>query len=174
MQLAKNTSEISGGTQYDEAKTVTIPTMSATDKLRLRVYISINTVCENVTFYPMIRPASIQDDTYVPYGMSNAELTEKVAPISVKTEYLGASSTGEHTYSLTSGRTYFVIVSKINSTVKDSNSAFIVVPYTTAGRETLTSIVNNTSYVEASISQTTLTLTTKADYMSVMIMEITT
>lgn len=31
----------------------------------------------NITFYPMLRSASITDDTYVPYGMSNAELTAK-------------------------------------------------------------------------------------------------
>lgn len=30
----------------------------------------------NLTFYPMLRVTAIQDDTYVPYGMSNAELTK--------------------------------------------------------------------------------------------------
>ena len=33
----------------------------------------------NTTFYPMIRPASIQDDTYVPYSMTNKQLTDCVA-----------------------------------------------------------------------------------------------
>ena len=32
----------------------------------------------NLTVYPMIRPASIQDDTYVPYSMTNQELTEEL------------------------------------------------------------------------------------------------
>lgn len=35
------------------------------------------TTLNNATFYPMLRYASIQDDTYVPYGMSNAELTAR-------------------------------------------------------------------------------------------------
>jgi hypothetical protein len=32
-------------------------------------------IVSNRTVYPMIRPASIQDDTYVPYAMTNRELT---------------------------------------------------------------------------------------------------
>ena len=34
----------------------------------------------NFTFYPMIRPASITDDTYVPYAMTNRELTQELRP----------------------------------------------------------------------------------------------
>ena len=34
----------------------------------------------NDVFYPMLRLASDPDDTYVPYVMTNKELTEKVAP----------------------------------------------------------------------------------------------
>ena len=43
-----------------------------------RVYIRINSgqTCNNLVFKPMIRPASIADDTYVPYAMTNRELTE--------------------------------------------------------------------------------------------------
>lgn len=33
----------------------------------------------DVTVYPMLRYAAIKDDTYVPYAMTNRELTEKVA-----------------------------------------------------------------------------------------------
>lgn len=36
----------------------------------------------NLVFKPMIRPASIKDDTYVPYAMTNRELTEEVDAIS--------------------------------------------------------------------------------------------
>lgn len=42
-----------------------------------RVLFNAGATLNNVTFYPMLRDASIQDDTYVPYGMSNAELTVK-------------------------------------------------------------------------------------------------
>lgn len=35
----------------------------------------------NLTFYPMLRIAAIQDDTYVPYGMSNSELTKQLGTI---------------------------------------------------------------------------------------------
>ena len=36
----------------------------------------------NLTFYPMLRPASIKDDTYVPYSMTNREITPYVQAIS--------------------------------------------------------------------------------------------
>lgn len=39
----------------------------------------------DVTVYPMLRYASISDDTYVPYAMTNLELTEKVADTGWKT-----------------------------------------------------------------------------------------
>ena len=39
----------------------------------------------DVTVYPMLRYASIKDDTYVPYAMTNRELTEKVVDTGWKT-----------------------------------------------------------------------------------------
>ena len=39
----------------------------------------------DVTVYPMLRYASIKDDTFVPYAMTNRELTEKVADTGWKT-----------------------------------------------------------------------------------------
>lgn len=36
------------------------------------------TLSQDVTFYPMIRDARITDPTYVPYAMTNRELTEKI------------------------------------------------------------------------------------------------
>lgn len=43
-----------------------------------RIRIQQGQVCNNLTFYPMIRDARISDDTYVPYAMTNQELTKKV------------------------------------------------------------------------------------------------
>lgn len=45
------------------------------------LYVKSGTTLNNVTFYPMIRLASNLDDTYVPYAMTNRELTDKVTPI---------------------------------------------------------------------------------------------
>lgn len=41
-------------------------------------------VINNLTFYPMLRLASIKDPTYVPYAMSNRELTEKVQDLLIR------------------------------------------------------------------------------------------
>lgn len=38
-----------------------------------------DTQFDNVIVYPMLRDAAIEDDTYVPYGMSNAEITGKLS-----------------------------------------------------------------------------------------------
>ena len=42
----------------------------------LRIRITSGATVNNQTFYPMIRLASITDDTYVPYAETNYQLTQ--------------------------------------------------------------------------------------------------
>lgn len=56
-------------------------TDTLTSEVRLFVY-SGQTV-DNLTFYPMIRKASVTDDTYVPYGGSNVDTRLKVVETTV-------------------------------------------------------------------------------------------
>lgn len=46
------------------------------------IQIPTGTTLTNATFYPMIRLATDTDDTYVPYAMTNKELTEMMIPSS--------------------------------------------------------------------------------------------
>lgn len=55
-----------------------------TDVSLLKIVIAPNTTVTNLTFKPMIRLASIQDDTYYPYAKTNRELTENVNVIDGK------------------------------------------------------------------------------------------
>lgn len=68
-----------GGTakycNYTNGGVVSVP---CTGNMSLWIYCFANRTFNNFTIKPMLRDASIQGDTYVPYGMSNAELTEKV------------------------------------------------------------------------------------------------
>jgi len=51
--------------------------VQSSDASYMRVDIVVpNGATVSGTFYPMIRPASIQDNTYVPYAMTNRELTD--------------------------------------------------------------------------------------------------
>lgn len=52
------------------------------DYIGVSIYILSGTVCDNLVLKPMIRPASIADDTYVPYSMTNRELTDMMPHIS--------------------------------------------------------------------------------------------
>lgn len=45
------------------------------------VYVASGKTIDNVTIYPMLRLASDPDDTYVPYAMTNRELTEAISNI---------------------------------------------------------------------------------------------
>lgn len=67
-----NNSWSASGKDYGDGKTVT------GEITRWAITIRSGYTADNLTFYPMLRDASIQDDTYVPYGMSNAELTEEL------------------------------------------------------------------------------------------------
>ena len=57
------------------------------------VYIRIasGTTVNNLIFKPMIRPASITDDTYVPYAATNRKLTTKIGTITLENGYTNAS-----------------------------------------------------------------------------------
>lgn len=46
------------------------------------LYVTSGTTVNNVTVYPMLRPASIEDGSYVPYSMTNREMTPYVQAIS--------------------------------------------------------------------------------------------
>lgn len=64
---------LNGSTQYITDKTFTIPNNS----IDIKVYIHVNSnYSGNVTVYPMIRLASITDDTYQPYAETNLQLTQ--------------------------------------------------------------------------------------------------
>ena len=67
------------GTNYysDTGDGVEIP--AGTYRVFILIY-SASTI-SNKTFYPMIRPASIKDDTYVPYAMTNRELTKSISDL---------------------------------------------------------------------------------------------
>ena len=68
---------------FDGDVTATIPaSTTATQTVQFAIQVLSGVAMDNVTFYPMLRKSSVQDDTYVPYGMSNAELTEAVNGIS--------------------------------------------------------------------------------------------
>lgn len=43
------------------------------------IYIAAGATLNNVTFYPMVRPATIEDSTYVPYAPSNSALNADLA-----------------------------------------------------------------------------------------------
>ena len=47
------------------------------------ITVAIGKTVSNLTFYPMLRPASIQDDTYVPYTMTNRKLSKKIQHVRI-------------------------------------------------------------------------------------------
>lgn len=65
---------------YGTGATLTIPSNTAKILVYARCYYNVDVT--GLTFYPMLRPASIQDNTYVPYSMTNREMTPYVQVIS--------------------------------------------------------------------------------------------
>lgn len=63
------------------------------------VYVAVDSTAgaiSNLTVYPMIRPASIEDDTYVPYAMTNRELTAYGTQFNKMVCIAGDSYIGRH------------------------------------------------------------------------------
>lgn len=65
-----------------EAVVVTLPSSIATDSYDIRIRIQSGETCNNEIFYPQFLLPSDPDDTYVPYAMTNRELTEEKLSIS--------------------------------------------------------------------------------------------
>lgn len=66
------TDDIGGGIRFDASRFA----RSQYPNTTLRIIIKPAAGNVNLLFKPMIRPASIEDDTYVPYAMTNRELTQ--------------------------------------------------------------------------------------------------
>lgn len=62
-------------------------TLSADTNIQASFWIVKDEVYSNSIVYPMIRPASIEDDTYAPYAMTNRELTDIVSPIDMSSYF---------------------------------------------------------------------------------------
>lgn len=61
-----------------EGKEYTITDAMMNKPIAFFAYVASGVSISNVTIYPMLRDARISDSTYVPYAMTNRELTEKV------------------------------------------------------------------------------------------------
>lgn len=68
----------------DEGNGITIPLSTNTGLWRVVIWITAQSVVNNLVFKPMLRLASIQDDTYVPYSMTNRELTDNYSKTTVR------------------------------------------------------------------------------------------
>ena len=73
------------------------------DTIRVFLYVESGKTETNLNVKPMIRPASIQDDTYVPYSMTNREMTPYVQAISnpnlLDNPWFTVNQRGQSTYS---------------------------------------------------------------------------
>lgn len=66
----------------------------------IECYIRVNsgTTVSNIKVYPMLRPSSVRDDTYVPYSKTNYELTTEISNIANSFEWLRENHTASGNY----------------------------------------------------------------------------
>ena len=69
------------GSDYGTGRTLDISTMGDDSTYLFLIGISNGVTINNLVFKPMIRLASDPDDTYVPYAMTNKELTDRAAEL---------------------------------------------------------------------------------------------
>lgn len=95
-----------------------------TTNVRLRIVISKDYIANNLKFYPMIRSASIKDDTYVPYGLLRIKthgknLVESCIYNATSVDY--DAIIGEVNTNLKKGRTY---TTSVDLTVQASTRVY--------------------------------------------------
>ena len=69
------------GYQHDYGSGGNFPSLDGGMKFAIVVF--SGATVSNKVFYPMVRPSSITDGTYVPYAMTNVELTQKFAFVQI-------------------------------------------------------------------------------------------
>lgn len=67
-----------GNSIYDEGNEKEFVFSNSTKSFVVAILINEAYQCNNLTFYPMLRDASVTDNSYQPYTMTNAELTQSV------------------------------------------------------------------------------------------------
>lgn len=118
----------------DEGNGITIPLSTNTGLWRVAIWITAQSIVNNLVFKPMIRPASITDDTYVPYSMTNREMTPYVQSISnpnlldnawftvnQRGQSSYTTSIGTHIYTVDRWKTYSLSVDVIDNGVTLTN-----------------------------------------------------
>jgi hypothetical protein len=95
--LSQNVTSTDSSTDYfgfppDNGNGSTFTTGDAQLWYQASVRIRKGVTVSDLTFYPMLRLASDPDDTYVPYAMTNRELTEKKINIADLKTVVSASS----------------------------------------------------------------------------------
>lgn len=74
-QIYRNTNPI---IEYGEGANITVLSSDLSNNIRARILVWNGTTVNNIVFKPMLRLASDTDPTYVPYAMTNSELTSKI------------------------------------------------------------------------------------------------
>lgn len=98
IDVTKNGTGVSLGTEHGRGITVTFDgsdnTPSGYSNVQVRIYVKAGITLDNVTFKPMIRCASISDDTWQPYNNSTIEFSSRYNIDRKNIEYYGEISTG--------------------------------------------------------------------------------
>lgn len=84
----------------------------------------------NLTFKPMIRPANIKDSTYVPYALTNRELTEDISDLSAYEHDVTVTADGTKSVTTLVAEAMTVLNTFMNSL--DSNARVIGISITPA------------------------------------------
>lgn len=108
-----------GNVYYDDTgEGVTVGQFTSNEG-QIRIIIAQNTPCDSVDIYPMIRDARITDSTYVPYAMSNRELTENI-----KSKFAITSST--HTVEVWGWINQNIGIIEVSFICQDANSEKVI------------------------------------------------
>lgn len=162
---------VSGTTSYgnDEGNGYTV---AGRTNSRARIFIANGYTADNLTFYPMIRDASIQDDTYVPYGMSNAELTQSLGYVKqiARDNIAGGAAGNTYEYVLESIHSYIVTVGQINIATPNTSNMYLLTTHTNGS--SITTLAENSNIATIELDKLDLSILPLVNYVLISIIQI--
>lgn len=156
IEYTDNTSNYCTG----ESSTFTLSTAKTVKRVRH----SINVGTFHAQVYPMLRLASIADDTYVPYAKTNKELTNNVESEEGTITFNTANFTNNSSWVYKFGKTVSLqVAGTLQSTTVGSNIELMTLPFTASNVSSVSIPIGENGYATVSVMDNKVYIYTSAD-----------
>lgn len=126
---------------------------NASSIIEFYIKVSSGTTVSNIKVYPMLRPANIKDASYVPYAMTNSDLTSQISNFTHRLLYSGNVANNDSITLASNNCAFYIITFK-------GRGISTIIPYTVTRALLYGCVPDSNAYLHASVTFTNATQAT--------------